>query len=195
MKTMKTYTLKGSEIDKAWHVIDADGQTLGRLATHVAALLQGKHKPTYSPHLDMGDFVVVVNASLVHVTGNKREDKIYYRHTGYMGGLKETPLEDMMKKHPDRVIELAVKGMLPRNKISRHLLRHMKVYAGPDHPHEAQVNLSRKRHPGAVAPVLVRSAVRHASTASHSGGQASQPDNGAERGHQATETPETENEA
>jgi large subunit ribosomal protein L13 len=149
-KMMKTYSLKAGEIDKAWQVVDADGQTLGRLATQVAVLLQGKHKPTYSPHLDMGDFVVVVNASRIKVTGNKLEDKLYYRHTGYVGGLKETPLKDMLDKHPDRVIELAVKGMLPRNKLARHLLRHLKVYAGPEHPHEAQVTGSQKRQAKAV---------------------------------------------
>jgi large subunit ribosomal protein L13 len=144
----KTYSLSAHDIDKAWHVIDAGGQTLGRLATHVAALLMGKHKPTYSPHLDMGDFVVIVNADKVRVTGKKLDDKVYYRHTGYMGGLKETVLGDMLQKHPNRVIELAVRGMLPRNRLSRHLLRHLKVYAGPDHPHVAQVNESRKKEEG-----------------------------------------------
>ncbi|HVP04402.1 MAG TPA: 50S ribosomal protein L13 [Dehalococcoidia bacterium] len=147
---MKTYSLKAGDIDKAWQVLDADGQTLGRLATQVATLLQGKHKPTYSPHLDMGDFVVVVNASRIKVTGNKLDDKIYYRHTGYVGGLKQTPLKEMLDKHPDRVVEMAVKGMLPRNKLARHLLRHLKVYAGPDHPHEAQVTGSQKRQAKAV---------------------------------------------
>jgi large subunit ribosomal protein L13 len=142
--------MKAGEIDKAWHVIDADGQTLGRLATHAAAVLQGKHKPTYTPHMDMGDFVIVVNASRVKVTGNKREDKIYYRHTGYMGGLKEETLAEMLERHPERVIEKAVKGMLPRNKLARHLLRHLKVYGGAEHPHAAQVNNSRKRHPVAA---------------------------------------------
>jgi len=145
MKRMKTYSLKASEIDKAWHVVDAAGQTLGRLSTQVAALLMGKHKPTFSPHLDMGDFVVVVNAEKVRLTGKKVQDKIYYRHTGYMGGLKETTLGEMLARKPGRVIELAVRGMLPRNRLSRHRLRHMKVYAGPEHPHEAQVNASRKR--------------------------------------------------
>lgn len=145
MKRMKTYSLKGGEIDKRWHVIDANGQTLGRLSTGIALLLMGKHKPTYSPHLDMGDFVVVVNADKVHVTGNKLEDKIYYRHTGYMGGLKETALKDLLAKNPRRVLELAVRGMLPRNRLARHVLGHLKVYAGPDHPHEAQVNASGKR--------------------------------------------------
>lgn len=149
MRSMKTYNLKAKEIEKAWQVIDASGFTLGRLATQAAGLLMGKHKPTYSPHLDMGDFVIVVNATKVRVTGNKLEDKIYYRHTGYMGGLKETRLEVMLAKHPERVIELAVRGMLPRNKLSKHLLGHLKVYPGPDHPHEAQVN-ARKRTPVAA---------------------------------------------
>lgn len=141
--------MKAGEIDKVWHVLDADGQTLGRLATKVAELLMGKHKPTYSPHLDMGDFVIVVNASRIRVTGNKLDGKIYYRHTGYVGGIKETPLREMLERHPDRVIEKAVKGMLPRNKLAGSLLRHFKVYAGPDHPHEAQVN--RKRGATAAA--------------------------------------------
>jgi len=141
--------MKAGEIDKVWHVLDADGQTLGRLATKVAELLMGKHKPTYSPHLDMGDFVIVVNASRIRVTGNKLDGKIYYRHTGYVGGIKETPLREMLERHPDRVIEKAVKGMLPRNKLAGSLLRHLKVYAGPDHPHEAQVN--RKRGATAAA--------------------------------------------
>jgi large subunit ribosomal protein L13 len=148
---MRTYSLKGGDIDKRWRVIDAQGQTLGRLATEVAGLLMGKHKPTYSEHLDMGDFVVVVNAEKVTVTGNKMEDKTYYRHTGYMGGLKETKLATMMERHPDRVIEKAVKGMLPRNKLGRALLRHLKAYAGPHHPHEAQVNASRKLEAAAAA--------------------------------------------
>lgn len=145
MKQMKTYSLSANDIDKAWHVIDASGQTLGRLCTEVARLLMGKHKPTYSPHLDMGDFVIVVNAGKIRVTGKKLDDKVYYRHSGHMGGLKETVLAEMLQKHPNRVIELAVRGMLPRNRLSRHLLRHLKVYAGPNHPHEAQVNESAKR--------------------------------------------------
>jgi len=140
MNNTKTFSLSAKDIQKSWHVIDASGQTLGRLSTRVAGLLMGKHKPTYSPHLDMGDFVIVVNADKVRVTGKKLDDKIYYRHTGYMGGLKETPLGDMLQRHPGRVIELAVRGMLPRNRLARHLLRHLKVYAGPNHPHEAQVN-------------------------------------------------------
>jgi large subunit ribosomal protein L13 len=141
----KTYSLKAGDIQKDWQVIDATDQTLGRLASNVANLLQGKHKPTYSPHLDMGDFVIVTNAARVRVTGKKLDDKIYYRHTGYMGGLKETTLRNRMERQPERVIEDAVKGMLPRNKLARHLLRHLKVYAGPEHPHEAQVNASARK--------------------------------------------------
>ena len=144
MKQTKTYSLSAKDIDKSWQVIDARGQVLGRLSSEVARLLMGKHKPAYSPHLDMGDFVVIVNADKVRVTGKKLDDKIYYRHTGYMGGLKETVLSDMLQKNPRRVVELAVRGMLPRNRLARHLLRHLKVYSGPDHPHEAQVNASRK---------------------------------------------------
>jgi large subunit ribosomal protein L13 len=150
MKRMKTYSLKGAEIEKHWHVVDADGQTLGRLATRVADLLMGKHKPTYSRHLDMGDCVVVVNAEKIRVTGNKLQGKTYYRHTGYMGGIKETTLGAMLQRRPRRVVELAVRGMLPRNRLGRQLYRHLKVYAGPDHPHEAQVNASRKRQAAEV---------------------------------------------
>jgi large subunit ribosomal protein L13 len=145
MNRMKTFSLSAKEINKAWHVVDATDQTLGRLSTQVARLLMGKHKPTFSPHLDMGDFVIIVNAERIRVTGKKLDDKIYYRHTGYIGGLKETPLGDMLQRNPRRVIELSVRGMLPRNRLSRHLLGHLKVYAGPDHPHEAQVNESKKK--------------------------------------------------
>jgi large subunit ribosomal protein L13 len=148
MKSMKTYSLTANDIEKDWVVVDATGESIGRLATKVAGLLMGKHKATYSPHLDMGDFVVVVNASLVKVTGNKLEGKTYFWHTGYMGGIKETNLANMLQKHPERVIERAVKGMLPKNKLSRHVLRHLKVYAGAEHPHEAQVNASSKRQRG-----------------------------------------------
>ena len=153
MKRTKTYSLKQGEIDKAWHVVDADGQTLGRLSTEVARLLMGKHKPTYTSHLDMGDFVIVVNAERIRVTGKKLDDKIYYRHTGYVGGLKETTLGDMLKRKPRQVIEKAVKGMLPRNKLARHQLGHLKVYAGPDHPHQAQVRGAEKRQNGAAESV------------------------------------------
>jgi len=149
MKRTKTYSLKQGEISKAWHVVDAEGQTLGRLSTEVARLLMGKHKPTYTSHLDMGDFVIVVNAEKIRVTGKKLDDKIYYRHTGYVGGLKETTLGDMLKRKPRQVIEKAVKGMLPRNKLARHQLGHLKVYAGPDHPHLAQVRGAERRQGGA----------------------------------------------
>lgn len=151
MKRMKTHSLKGAEIEKQWHVVDADGQTLGRLATQVASLLMGKHKPTYSRHLDMGDYVVVVNAEKIGVTGNKLKDKKYYRHSGYMGGIKETTLGTMLQRRPRRVVELAVRGMLPRNRLGQRLCRHLKVYPGPDHPHQAQVNASRKRQAAAAA--------------------------------------------
>lgn len=164
MKRMRTYSLKAGEIDKAWQVIDANGQTLGRLSTRVASLLMGKHKPTYSPHLDMGDFVVIVNADKVRLTGNKVEDKIYYRHTGYMGGLKETTLGEMLQRRPQRVLELAVRGMLPRSKMGRHVLGHMKVYAGPEHPHVAQVNASLKRSRRATTPGAVAVATATAGT-------------------------------
>ena len=142
---MKTYSLSAKDIEKDWVVVDAAGQILGRLATRVAGLLMGKHKVSYSPHLDMGDYVIVVNATQIKVTGNKLEDKIYYRHTGYMGGLKEENLGTLLARRPERVVELAVRGMLPRNKLAKHVLRHLTVYAGPAHPHEAQINISRKR--------------------------------------------------
>jgi large subunit ribosomal protein L13 len=143
---MKTFSLSAKDVEQTWHVVDADGQPLGRLATHVAHLLRGKYRPTYTPHLDNGDFVVVVNASKVQLTGNKAGQKTYYRHTGYPGGLKETMLDKMLDKHPDRVVQKAVKGMLPHNRLSRKLLGHLKIYGGPDHPHEAQVSAG-KGHP------------------------------------------------
>jgi large subunit ribosomal protein L13 len=151
LKRMTTYSLKGGEIDKGWQVIDADGQTLGRLATEVAGLLRGKHKPSFTPHMDMGDNVIVLNASKVKVTGNKLADKTYYHHTGYMGGLKERQLEEMLAKHPERVIEMAVRGMLPKTKLGHKQLKHLKVYAGAEHLHEAQVNADRKRRNAAAA--------------------------------------------
>ena len=134
----KTYYPKAGDITREWYMADANGQTLGRFATKVANVLMGKHKPAYTPGVDMGDFVVVVNCECVVVTGNKLEEKIYYRYSGYPGGLKETKLRDMLDKHPDRVIKSAVKGMLPKNKLGRRYLKKLKVYAGPDHPHEAQ---------------------------------------------------------
>jgi large subunit ribosomal protein L13 len=134
----KTYYPKAGDITREWYMADANGQTLGRFASKVANVLMGKHKPAYTPGVDMGDFVVVVNCERVVVTGNKLEEKIYYRYSGYPGGLKETKLRDMLDKHPDRVIKSAVKGMLPKNKLGRRYLKKLKVYAGPDHPHEAQ---------------------------------------------------------
>lgn len=134
----KTYYPKAGDITREWYMADANGQTLGRFATKVANVLMGKHKPAFTPGVDMGDFVVVVNCERLVVTGNKLEEKIYYRYSGYPGGLKETKLRDMLNKHPDRVIKSAVKGMLPKNKLGRKYLKKLKVYAGPDHPHEAQ---------------------------------------------------------
>ena len=146
---MKTYSLKAKETEVRWHVRDADGQTLGRFASEVAQLLRGKYRPTYTPHMDNGDFVVIVNAAKVKTTGNKAQQKMYYRHSGYPGGLKETPLARMLETHPERVLQQAVKGMLPHNRLSRRLLRHLKIYGGPDHPHEAQVNAG-SRHQGSA---------------------------------------------
>ena len=134
----KTFVTKASDIDREWLVVDAAGQTLGRLATRIATMLRGKHKPLYAPNLDAGDFVVVVNSGKVAVTGNRMDDKLYRRHTGYPGGLKEITLRRMLEKHPDRVIRFAVKGMLPKNKLGRQMLKKLKVYAGAEHPHAAQ---------------------------------------------------------
>lgn len=134
----KTYYPKPDEISREWLLVDANDQNLGRLATRIAEVLIGKHKPTYTPGVDMGDFVVVVNAERVTVTGNKLEDKIYYRHTGYPGGIKETNLKNMLERNPDRVLRAAVWGMVPHNKLGRALMKKLKIYAGPEHPHEAQ---------------------------------------------------------
>lgn len=136
----KTYSVKASDIERKWHVIDASDEVLGRMATRVAGLLMGKHKPMFSRHLDVGDFVVVINAEKVRVTGNKAKQKMYYRHSGYPGGLKSVSLEKMMQTHPNRVIEHAVKGMLPRNKLSAGMMKRLKVYSGDSHPHVAQVS-------------------------------------------------------
>jgi len=144
MKRMRTFSLKGGDITRDWLVIDAADQILGRLATRIARLLRGKHKPTFSPHLDMGDSVIVVNAARVRVSGRKLRDKVYYRHSGYPGGLKSVTLGKLMATKPTRVIEMAVRGMLPHNRLGRKLLGNLKVYAGPDHPHEAQVKGSQK---------------------------------------------------
>jgi large subunit ribosomal protein L13 len=135
---MKTYTAKPREIEQAWRLVDADGQILGRLATEIADTLRGKNKPAYTPHVDTGDFVVVVNAEKVRVTGKKLDQKIYYRHSGYPGGLRERTLAEQLARRPEEVIRRAVKGMLPKNKLAAAQLRKLKVYAGPEHPHAAQ---------------------------------------------------------
>jgi large subunit ribosomal protein L13 len=135
---VKTYAVKASEIERSWWVVDAADQTLGRLATRIATLLEGKHKATYSPHIDTGDHVVVINASRIKVTGNKLVQKRYYRHSGYPGGLKEESLQALMARKPELVIERAVKGMLPQNRIGRAMIKKLKVYGGSDHPHQAQ---------------------------------------------------------
>jgi large subunit ribosomal protein L13 len=136
--SMKTYTAKPREIEQAWRLVDADGQILGRLATEIADTLRGKNKPAYTPHVDTGDFVIVVNAEKVRVTGKKLEQKIYYRHSGYPGGLRERTLAEQLARRPEEVIRKAVKGMLPKNKLAAAQLRKLKVYAGPEHPHAAQ---------------------------------------------------------
>lgn len=135
---MRTYSTKPEDIKREWFVIDATGMTLGRLATQIATVLKGKHKPIYSPHMDTGDFVVVINAHKVRVTGRKLDQKFYYRHSGYPGGLKEISLRDQLDRHPDRVIRFAVRGMLPKNRLGRQMIKKLKVYATPGHPHEAQ---------------------------------------------------------
>jgi large subunit ribosomal protein L13 len=134
----KTYSPKADEIDRKWYVVDASGETLGRLASRIAHVLRGKHKPTFTPHLDMGDHVIVVNAEKVAVTGRKEERKVYYRHTGYPGGLRTTTYREMMEKHPERVIRKAVRGMLPHNVLGRQTMKKLRVYAGPEHRHAAQ---------------------------------------------------------
>ena len=139
MTTKTTYRLRGGDVDRRWHVLDAAGRPLGRLASEAARLLQGKHKPTFEPHMAMGDFVIVVNAKQVDLTGQKREQKIYYRHTGYPGGLRERTFEEQMAKDPTKVIEKAVKGMIPSGVRGRQMLRMLKVYTGAEHPHAAQL--------------------------------------------------------
>ena len=140
---MKTYSVKASEIRHDWHVIDASDKVLGHLATEVARLLMGKHKPMFSRHLDTGDFVVVVNADKVRVSGNKAQQKLYYRHSGYPGGLKSVSLEEVLKTRPDWVIEHAVKGMLPKNRLGKSMLKKLKVYTGDSHPHLAQTKAAK----------------------------------------------------
>lgn len=134
----KTYSTKPTDISRKWFVVDAEGKTLGRLATEVASILKGKHKPEYVPHMDVGDFVIVVNAEKIHVTGRKMDDKMYYRHSGYPGGMTKINLRDQLERFPTRAVEFAIRGMLPKNRLGRQMLRKLKVYAGPEHPHEAQ---------------------------------------------------------
>jgi large subunit ribosomal protein L13 len=141
---MKTHAVKASEIERKWYVVDADGQILGRLASDVAQILRGKHKPIYSPHLDTGDYVVVINAERIKVTGSKESEKKYYRHSGYPGALKTRALKDVRATFPERIIERAVKGMLPHNALGHHMYRKLRVYAGPTHPHMTN-------HPEALA--------------------------------------------
>src|ERR671917_620975 len=135
---MKSYMARPASVERKWHLVDAEGKTLGRLATEIARLLRGKNKPQYTPHVDTGDFVVVVNAEKLVVTGNKAEQKVYRRHTGYPGGLKETSYEVMLERKPTEILRKAVKGMMPRTRLARQQLRKLKIYAGPEHPHAAQ---------------------------------------------------------
>jgi large subunit ribosomal protein L13 len=135
---MTTVSAKPAEVRREWYLVDAEGKTLGRLATEIARRLKGKHKPIFTPHVDTGDYIVVVNAGKVRVTGNKLQDKMYYRHTGYVGNMKSISLEKLLAKAPERVIETAVKGMLPRNPLGRSMMKKLRVFGGPDHPHQAQ---------------------------------------------------------
>ena len=135
---MKTYNLTQEEIQREWFVVDAEGQTLGRIASRVAAILRGKHKPIFTPWFDCGDYVIVVNADKINVTGNRMDSKVYYRHSGYIGGLKSITLRSQLQKHPERVLAAAVKGMLPGNRLGRKMYKKLKIYAGDEHPHAAQ---------------------------------------------------------
>ncbi len=135
---MKTFSAKPEEVTRDWFVVDATGKTLGRLATEIARRLRGKHKPEYTPHVDTGDYIVVVNAEKIRVTGNKLKDKMYYRYTGYIGNLKSMSLEKLMEDTPERALQYAVKGMMPRNPLGRKMFSKLRVFAGPEHPHEAQ---------------------------------------------------------
>jgi large subunit ribosomal protein L13 len=135
---VRTYSPKPGDVERRWHVIDASDVVLGRLATQSATLLRGKHKPIFAPHVDTGDFVVIVNAGKVALTGNKREQKVAYRHSGYPGGLKRIPYAELLEKRPERAVEQAIRGMLPKNSLGRQMLKKLKVYAGPEHPHSAQ---------------------------------------------------------
>ncbi len=135
---MKTYSAKPGEVTREWYLVDAEGKTLGRLATQIADTLRGKRKPQYTPHIDTGDFVIVVNAEKIHVTGNKLDQKRYYRHSGYPGGLRSRTLREQLDRRPTEVLRVAVKGMLPKNRLARQQITKLKIYAGPEHPHEAQ---------------------------------------------------------
>jgi len=135
---MKTFTAKPAEVKRDWYVVDATDKVLGRLSTEIARRLRGKHKPEYTPHVDTGDYIIVVNAAKVRVTGNKKSDKVYYRHSGYIGGIKSITLEKLLQTAPERVIEHAIKGMLPKNPLGRAMYRKLKVFAGPEHRHAAQ---------------------------------------------------------
>lgn len=135
---MKTYTVGAKDIERGWYLVNAEGKTLGRLASEIAKVLRGKHKPIYTPHLDCGDYVIVVNADKVRVTGRKLDQKMYYRHSGYPGGIKSISLRNQLQKHPERVLQAAVRGMLPKNRLGRKMLKKLKVYAGDSHPHQAQ---------------------------------------------------------
>lgn len=135
---MRTYSVKAGEIERDWYLVDASDRVLGRMASQIASILRGKHKPIYSPHLDVGDYVVVVNAAEVRLTGRKSEQKEYFRHSGYMGGERLIPFQRMMDRYPERVIRLAVRGMLPKNTLGRQMLKKLRVYAGPEHPHDPQ---------------------------------------------------------
>jgi len=143
--TQRTYTPRASEVTHAWRVVDAEGVALGRLASQVAGFLRGKHLPTFAEHMDLGDYVIVVNASRLRLTGNKARDRFYYRHSNYPGGLKAVALGDVLARHPDRVVKHAVRGMLPHNALGRKMLRKLKVYAGADHPHHAQLAATEKQ--------------------------------------------------
>ncbi len=142
---MKTFTAKSDEVRRGWYLVDATDKTLGRLASELAIRLRGKHKPEYTPHVDTGDYIVVINASKIRVTGNKLKNKIYYHHTGYIGNLKSISLEKLMAKAPERVLTSAVKGMLPKNSLGRSMLRKLRVFAGPEHSHTAQQSRGRGR--------------------------------------------------
>ncbi len=135
---IKTYSAKAEDIKREWLVVDAEGKTLGRLSTEIATILRGKHKPIFTPHVDCGDFVIVINAGKIRVTGDRLDQKMYYRHSGYIGGLKQVSLRQMLQTHPERVLQFSVRGMLPKNRLGRQVFKKLKVYASPTHPHAAQ---------------------------------------------------------